>query len=116
VTGSVLLEDGRCCVGGLEGSTVNIKAVFEARSPFGEVTDMRVANGGGQCLTEGEMSAVPWEPFTAEKTYQFAGIPINWVGYYVSVQYRDAQGNLSPVYCDDISVEGMPRPPTTPTP
>jgi len=29
----------------------------------------------------------------------------------VSVQYRDALGNLSPVYCDDISLEGMPAPP-----
>ena len=115
VTGSVLLEDGRCCVGGIEGSTVNIKVTFEAQSLSGEVTEMRVANGGG-CRTEAELNAFPWEPFAAGKTYQFGGIPINWIGYYVSVQYRDAQGNLSPVYCDDVSVEGMPRPPASPTP
>ena len=30
------------------------------------------------------------------------------VGWYIAVQYRDASGNLSPVYCDDISVEGSP--------
>jgi hypothetical protein len=28
------------------------------------------------------------------------------------VQYRDASGNVSPMYCDDISVEGMPAQPT----
>lgn len=116
VTGSVLLEDGRCCVGGIEGSTVNIKVTFEAQSLAGEVTDMRVADGGGKCLMESEMNTVPWETLAAEKTYPFGGIPINWIGWYVSVQYRDTQGNLSPVYCDDISVEGMPRPPTAATP
>ena len=118
VTGAVLLEDGRCCVGGIEGSTVNIKVTFEAQSLAGEVTDMRVARtgGGGKCLTESEMNTVPWETLAAEKTYPFGGIPINWIGWYVSVQYRDTQGNLSPVYCDDISIEGMPRPPTAATP
>ena len=116
VAGSVLLQDGRCCVGGIEGGAVTITAAFQAQSLSGEVTAMRVANGGSGCRTEAELNAFPWEPFAAGKTYQFGGIPINWIGYYVSVQYRDAQGNLSPVYCDDVSVEGMPRPPASPTP
>jgi hypothetical protein len=42
-------------------------------------------------------------------------VPVNWTGFYVSVQYRDADGNLSPVYDDDVSVEGQP-PTLTPTP
>ena len=35
-------------------------------------------------------------------------IAINWVGYYVSVQYMDEFGNISAVHHDDISVEGRP--------
>lgn len=116
VAGSVLLQDGLCCVGGIAGGAVTITAAFQAQSLSGEVTEMRVANGGPGCRTEAELNAFAWEPFASAKTYQFEGIPINWIGYYVSVQYRDAQGNLSPVYCDDVSVEGMPPPPTSPTP
>ena len=39
-------------------------------------------------------------------------LALNWVGFYQRVQYRDALGNLSSVYCDDISLEGNPPPPT----
>ena len=34
---------------------------------------------------------------------------LNWTSSGIAVQYRDAQGNLSPVYCDDIAVEGHPE-------
>ena len=37
---------------------------------------------------------------------------INIQGWYANAQYRDDAGNISPVYCDDISVEGMPAQPT----
>ncbi len=68
-----------------------------------------------------------WTPFYPHQEVVF---PADWLGrrtlninasfrdaggnnvlYFVSVQYRDANGNVSPVYCDDISVEGMPPPP-----
>ncbi len=110
VGGSVLIEGGRCCAGGVEGETIQIDVEFEASSPFDEVTDMRVRTGG-RFWSEAEMSQAEWEPFGPTKSYPFR-VVINWVGFYVSVQYRDAQGNLSPVYHDDISVEGHPAPPT----
>lgn len=113
VRGSVLIEGGSCCVGGAAGDTIEIDAAFEASSSFGDVTEMRVRGlYGGGCLAEDEMAQVSWEPFVSSKAYPVT-LAINWVGFYVSVQYRDASGNLSPVYCDDISVEGMPAP--TPT-
>jgi hypothetical protein len=62
---------------------------------------------GAVSFDEMEMIEAPWEPFETTKTYEVK-IFINWVGYYVSVQYRDIEGNLSPVYVDDISVEGHP--------
>jgi hypothetical protein len=40
------------------------------------------------------------------------GMEIKWVGYYVCVQYRDAMGNISLIYSDDISVEDIPVSPT----
>ncbi|MGE5250418.1 MAG: hypothetical protein ACM3QS_09420 [Bacteroidota bacterium] len=69
---------------------------------------MRVVQAS-RCAAQADMQAVPWEPFAASKAYS-VGVAINWVGFYVSVQFQDERGNLSPVYCDDISVEGMPPP------
>jgi hypothetical protein len=107
VRGSVEIEGGGCCVGGTEGDTIDVSVTFEASSPFAEVTEMRVSES---CPTEEKMADTPWEPFVAERTYPVK-VFINWTGFYIGVQYRDAQGNLSPVYCDDISVEGHPAPP-----
>jgi hypothetical protein len=113
VQGAVLIEDGKCCIGGIAGQPLPIRVAFEASSPSGPVTQMRVRVGGRR-FTEGELAESDWEAFQATKTYNFTP-PINWVGFYVSVQFRDASDRLSPVVYDDISVEGMPPPPTTPT-
>ena len=64
------------------------------------------------CFSEAEMMDAAWERFSASVTEPFVITAINWVGHYLSVQYRDSLGNLSPVFCDDISVEGMPAPST----
>jgi hypothetical protein len=106
VTGSVLLEDGRCCAGGTAGSQVNVMAAFEAESPAGRVTGMRVSTAGG-CRRDAASLDAPWEPFAAQKQFTTT-LALNWVGFYVNVQFRDEAGNLSPVYCDDISLEGNP--------
>jgi len=113
VNGYVDIEDGRCCVGGTAGSTVDVRVAFGAQSPFAEVTEMR-ARAGMRPFDEFELAEAPWEPFVSARIYPVP-VPINWSGFYVSVQYRDALGNLSPLFSDDISVEGMPVSPT-PTP
>jgi hypothetical protein len=59
------------------------------------------------------MAVVAWEPFADTKVFQFTPPVSNWFGFNASVQFKDTAGNLSPVYCDDIGVEGMP---VTPTP
>jgi hypothetical protein len=110
VYGSVEIEEGRCCVGGIAGETIQVDVAFEATSPRAEVTEMRT-RAGGIHFTESEMAEAEWEPFVPLKTFPVY-VAINWIGFYVSVQYRDAQGNLSPVYYDDISVEGHPPSPT----
>lgn len=111
--GSVEWEGGGCCVGGVAGETVQAQVDFSAESPFGEVVEMRVAVSG-VCFSEDQLADVDWEPFVRSKTYTLP-VGLNWIGHYASVQYRDNQGNLSPVYCDDISVEGSP-PGSTSTP
>jgi hypothetical protein len=108
VTGSVLLQNGACCVGGPVGTTVNINAAFSAASTAGTVTEMRVARQTCTTTITPDLSAVAWEPFVASKTFPTAINALNWTSSYVNVQYRDAAGNVSPVYCDDIQVEGMP--------
>ncbi len=115
VLGVVLIEDGGCCVGGVAGQTIPIRVTFQAFHPLAPVTEMRV-RVGGRWFGEEELMQTAWEPFQANKTYDFTP-PINWSGFYVSVQFRDALGWVSPVYTDDISVEGMPAPPSpSPTP
>ncbi len=110
VSGSVLIEDGRCCAGGTAGDTVDIDVAYQASSPFGAVTEMRASSQyGGHCLSPQEMSQVAWETFVPSKTFPVS-VVINWVGFYASAQYRDAMGHVSSVYCDDVSVEGMPAP------
>jgi hypothetical protein len=113
VQGAVVIEDGKCCIGGIAGQPLPIRVAFEASSPSGPVTQMRVRVGLRR-FTEDELAETEWGAFQASKTYTFTP-PINWVGFYVSVQFRDTTGRLSPVVYDDISVEGMPPPPTTPT-
>lgn len=108
--GSVEIEEGNCCVGGTEGESLAIQTAFSAESPEGAVTEMRTQwEYGGACASVTEMAALPWEPFVPEKSYTITPV-INWVGFYVSAQFMDEVGNLSPVFCDDVSVEGMPSP------
>jgi hypothetical protein len=110
VRGAVVIEEGRCCVGGIAGQPLQIRVAFQAFSPLAPVTEMRV-RVGGRWFGEEEFLETDWVPFEAAKTYDFTP-PINWAGFYVSAQYRDASGWVSPIYQDDVSVEGMPAPPT----
>ncbi len=110
VTGSVVLKGGASVTGGTVGSVLAIEATFQASSPSGPVTEMRTAaRYGGNCVKD--MSSVAWEPFAPAKTFTVT-VGLNFIGLYVSAQFRDANGNLSPIVCDDISVEGMPAMPT----
>ena len=109
--GNLEIEDGKCCVGGIAGETITVQVSFFAESPFGEVTSMRVTAGNIPHPPEA-FEQVPWQTFTPTASFEIP-IVLNWTGFYIQVQYQDALGNLSPVYVDDISVEGMPAP--TPT-
>jgi hypothetical protein len=110
VQGAVIIEGGRCCVGGTAGDTIQLSVGFRASSPVAEVVEMRLRIGN-MPHGEREMAQVGWEPFVRHRRFPIQ-VTLNWVGLYVSVQYRDAQGNVSQVYFDDISVEGMPPTPT----
>jgi hypothetical protein len=57
---------------------------------------MRVLTTRDGCHGEDEMVEASWEPFMPPISYSFY-TPINWVGFYVSAQYRDASSNISPV-------------------
>jgi hypothetical protein len=110
VTGSVLIENGASMVGGVAGTSRDVKLAFQARSPNADVNEMRLMTGF--CRGKADLATQPWEPFAAEKVYSIF-LQRNISGFYVSVQYRDAQGGLSRVYCDDISAEGMPPSPSS---
>jgi hypothetical protein len=109
LSGSVLVEGGACCAGGTAGSKKTLKVDFKAASTAAKVTEMKVQVGGG-CVRDAAQLRGDWEPFQNTKTYE-TSLGLNWIGWYISVQYRDQNGQLSPVYCDDISLEGSPPAP-----
>ncbi len=107
VAGKIQVGEGHP-VGAKAGSKIDVVVHFEATSPAGPVGEMRVKQSSmGRCLTADEMSDAPWEKFVAEKTYPVS-VALNWTTFKLHVQYRDTQGNLSPVYCGDVAVEGSP--------
>ena len=106
-SGAVQIAGGSCCIGGFVGETVQAQVSFSAASPSGSVSQMRVRP---YCAADTDMESVAWEPFVDSKMLPVQ-VVINWTGFTVCVQYQDEYGNLSPVYRDDISVEGMPRAP-----
>jgi hypothetical protein len=110
VSGMVLIEGGRCCAGGIAGQTITIRAAFIGNSPYADVVEMRVASGPKQ-LTMEEMAQIPWEPYEQYQSFKVE-LGSNWIAYWIQAQFRDAAGNPSPVYADDISLEGMPPSPT----
>lgn len=106
VRGEVILEEGRCCAGGKAGEVIEITARFSAESPLAEVDKMRYRLGQNSADLD-DLAQTSWEPFRESMTFSIQ-VTLNWVGYTLSVQYMDAVGNLSPVYSDEISVEGSP--------
>jgi hypothetical protein len=106
-SGAVQIAGGSCCIGGYEGETIQAQVSFSAASPFGKVSQMRLIPG---CSADADLESAPWEPFVDSKTFPVP-VVINWTGFGVCAQYQDEYGNVSPVFQDDISVEGMPRGP-----
>ena len=115
VTGTVVLQDGACCVGGIAGEPLTVRADFTAASQAGAVTGMRVVYGYSCRDALNRLVYEPWMAFVAHLDF-FLRPPINWSTFAVGAQFQDNHGNVSPAYCDDIAVEGMPPTPTTPTP
>lgn len=108
VTGSVKIEGSPCCQGGTAGSTIKLKVNFQASSSAGKVTEMRV---GRMCPASPADLQADWEAFSPEQSIETT-VPLNWTTFTVSVQYRDARGNLSSMYCDNLGIEGNPLEPT----
>ncbi len=107
VVGKIQVGEGHP-VGGKAGSQISVVVKFEATSPAAQVTEMRVKQSSmGGCLTPDDMSDATWEPFVAQKVYPVS-VALNWTSFKLHVQYRDARGNVSPVYCGDVAVEGSP--------
>jgi hypothetical protein len=109
VTGSLTIEEGRCCAGGVAGEPLAIDVAFSASSSAGEVTEMRTHTANSGCADATQMEGESWQPFAPTATFSFTP-PINWVTFYVTVEFRDGAGNLSPAYCGSVAVEGEPAP------
>jgi hypothetical protein len=114
VVGSVGIAGGTCCLSAIAGQSVRIPVAFQASSPAAPISDFRV-RAGLSPFDESDLSATEWQPFTAGRDFEYIP-PLNWSAFYVTVQFRDALGNLSPVYSTHLSVEGRPAPEGSPSP
>jgi hypothetical protein len=114
IEGDVIIEGGKCCIGGVAGEPLTIEVVFRAESLEAAVSEMRVS-AGFAAISVQAVDRAEWEPFVEKKQFTVTP-PINWTAFYVAVQFRDSSGGDSRVFRADISVEGMPPTPTlTPT-
>lgn len=104
VYGSVEIEEGICCAGGQAGETIQLSVAFNAASTQGEVVEMRYVTAFVRADEE-RIAEQAWVPYQADLSFT-TRIAVNWVGWWISVQYRDDQGTISPIYYDDISLEG----------
>jgi hypothetical protein len=107
VVGSIHVGEGHP-IGGKAGSVAMVVVGFQASSPWAEVSEMRIKQDAiGRCLTPDEMSGVDWEPFVEERRFPVP-VALNWSTFKLHVQYRDARGNVSMIYCGDVALEGSP--------
>jgi hypothetical protein len=112
LTGSILLNQGICCAGGQTGETITLAAALTATSPITGITQMRLASRlAGGCYNELELANQPWIPYSTPLLIPLQINHVNWIGFYASVQFRDAAGYLSYPVCGEISIEGMPPTP-----
>jgi hypothetical protein len=94
------------------GETITVTAALNASSTAGTVVEMQLgARLAGGCLGEDELEGFPIEPFSPTRDIPVEIGFTNWVGYAVSARFYDDVGNTSPIFCDDISIEGMPAAP-----
>ena len=102
---------------------LEFQAVFSATSAVAPVDEMRALFDPLSHETCDDIrnliQDVPWESFLAKKMYYSGTGYHEPYGVALGAQYRDASGNLSPVYCDGIYGICMPtetpRPPPTHT-
>lgn len=93
-----------CCMGGRPGDQIQIPVTFLAMSRAGGPLEMRT-NHRSCSDTSPIDPASPWEPHVTERHYPHT-LAVNWHTWSLRVQFRDAAGNLSPVLCDDVALEG----------
>ncbi len=107
VTGRIQVGDQKV-IGDKAGGKIDVTVLFEAASPLAPVREMRVkSNSIGRCLTPEEMSDSPWVPFATRQVHTVT-VALNWTTFKLHVQYRDEKGNVSPVYCGEVAIEGHP--------
>ena len=103
ITGTVVINGGACCAGGMVGETITLGVQFAATSAAGPVTRLRTGS-------RNSLSQTSWKAFAPVLFYALKINTINWTGLEICAQFRDAHDHVSVPVCDDISVEGMPAP------
>jgi hypothetical protein len=83
---------------------------FQAVSSAANVAEM-ISRTSFTPPNAADMADRAWGLYVPMKEFDILP-PLGFSTLYVAVQFRDGSGNVSPIYVDDISVEGFPPPPT----
>jgi hypothetical protein len=103
---------------------LEFEAVFTATSAVAPVDEMRALfdplSAEACDDIRNQIQEVPWESFVAKRMYYSGTGYHERYGVALGAQYRDAAGNVSPVYCASIydicmPTETLPRPTDTAT-
>jgi hypothetical protein len=106
ISGSVELNNGACCTGGTIGDEVIVSAKISLDNRQQETTLMRTALSTS-CLSADGLTDAEWIPFQSQQVSSYVAIS-GWIGIYFNVQFMNETGEISQIFCDDISVEGLP--------
>jgi hypothetical protein len=77
---------------------------LEAESSAADVIEMRRGRDSIECSATGQMGNLDdWEPVRDAVVEEFLPV-MHFEARSMYIQYRDAAGNVSPVYCTDMTI------------
>ena len=121
IVGGVNIRDrGSNRIGGEVGIAIDVVSEITATSSLGSQIDVEFRHqlSDARCLDfeDFDRLALPWEDLRPIVTDTYSVAVANFVTLYQSVEFRDEIGSFSPVYCDDVTLEGFyPTPTFQPT-
>jgi sugar lactone lactonase YvrE len=90
------------------GMTINNGALFANRTEVQLTISAKPHTAEMQVSNDGGFNGVAWEPYTSHKRWQITRYRHQEITRLVYIRFRDIDGNVSPMYLDDIILDVHP--------